>query len=64
MCGIWGLTTVFIIIGVPLFIVDEIFGTNTMTIIDNGVLGGEVWFRFFKIFLIGLPLHYFTTKYN
>ena len=64
MCGIWGLTTVFIIIGFLLFIIDEIFGSYTMTIIDNGVLSGEVWCRFFKIFLIGIPLHYLTTKYK
>ena len=64
MCGVWGLTTVFILIGFPLWIIDGILDTYTMTIIDNGILGGEVWFRFLKIFLIGIPLHYLTTKYN
>ena len=64
MCFVWGLTTSVIIIGFPLFIIDEIFGTYTMTILDNGIFGGEVWFRFFKIFLIGIPLHYLTTKYK
>ena len=61
MCGIWGLTTVFIIIGFPLFIIDEIFGTYTMTVLDNGIFGGEVWFKVLKIFIIGMPLHYLTT---
>ena len=46
MCGVWGLTTVFILIGFRLWIIDGILDTYTMTIIDNGILGGEVWFRF------------------
>ena len=64
MCGVWGLTTVFILIPIPLWIIDGIFDTNTMTIIDDEVLSGEAWFRFFKIFLIGIPLYYLTTKYK
>ena len=32
-----GVATVFMIIGFPLYIVDEIFGTYTLTIIDNGM---------------------------
>ena len=61
MCLVWGATFSVIIIGFPLFIIDEIFGTYTMTVLDNGIFRGEVWFRFFKIFLIGIPLHYFTS---
>ena len=33
-----------------LFIIDEIFGTYTMTVLDNGIFGGEVWFKVLKIF--------------
>ena len=63
MCGVWGLATVFILIPIPLWIIDGIFDTNTMTILDNVILSGEVWFKCFKIFLIGIPLYYLTVKY-
>ncbi len=64
MCFVWGLAFSFIILAFPLFIIDEIFGTYTLTILDNAILGGEVWFKCFKIFLIGIPLYYLTTKYK
>ena len=63
MCLVWGATFSVIIIGFPLFIIDEIFGTHTLTILENVILSGEVWFKCFKIFLIGIPLYYLTVKY-
>jgi len=61
MCLLWGATFSLVIIGFPLFIIDEIFGTYTLIVLDKGIFGGEVWFRIFKLFLIGIPLHYFTS---
>ena len=62
ICGTWGVATVFMIIGFPLYIVDEIFGTYTLTIIDNGILHGAAEYRFFKVWLCGIPITYILRK--
>jgi len=62
ICGVWGAATVFIIIGLPLWIFDTIFGTYTLTIIDNGILHGAAEYRFFKVWLCGIPITYILRK--
>ena len=62
ICGVWGIATVFIIVGFPLWVVDEIFGTYTLTIIDNGILHGPPEYRVFKTWLCGIPITYILRK--
>jgi len=47
MCLVWGATFPLVIIGFPLFVIDEIFGIYTLIVLDKGIFGGEVWFRIF-----------------
>ena len=35
MTGIWGLTTVFIMLGLPFTIIDGLFGTNLQNILEK-----------------------------
>ena len=62
MCLVWGATFSLVIIGFPLFVIDEIFGTYTLTIIDNGILHGAAEYRFFKVWLCGIPITYILRK--
>jgi hypothetical protein len=55
-CGIWGLATVFGL-GLPIYIIDEIFGTKTLSLIDNYILNGDNGnLKLFKLWLCGIPL--------
>jgi hypothetical protein len=56
MCGAWGLATVFGF-GIPIFIIDEIFGTKILSLIDNYILKGDNGHqKLFKLWLCGIPL--------
>ena len=60
MTGIWGATTVQIILGIPFYILDSLFGTGLVGFLDNNILsGGEI--ALFKVCkLCGLPASLLT----
>ncbi|MDC0385436.1 hypothetical protein OAM06_01895 [Pelagibacteraceae bacterium] len=60
--GVWGLATVLIILGFPFFIIDEIFGTNLISIIDQILSGG--YLAIIKIWFCGLPLSLLTDSHK
>ena len=63
MTGIWGLATVLLIFGFPLFIIDSLLGTEFVSFIDKNILsGGEI--AFLKIWFCGLPASFLTDMHK
>jgi len=62
MTGLWGATTVLIILGIPFSIIDGLFETDLVSIIDMIMSGGEV--GLFKIWLCGLPFSFLTDMHK
>ena len=63
MTGIWGATTVMIILGIPFYILDSLFGTGLVGFLDNNILsGGEI--ALFKVWLCGLPASLLTDMHK
>jgi len=62
MTGIWGLTTVFIILGLPFMIIDGLFGTNLQNILEKILSGGEI--ALIKIWFCGLPFAILTDMHK
>ena len=62
MTGLWGATTVLIILGIPFTIIDELFGTDLVSILDRILEGGS--YGLFKIWLCGLPFSFLTDMHK
>jgi pheromone shutdown protein TraB len=62
MTGLWGATTVLIILGIPITIIDSLFGTDLGSIPEMIVAGGN--YGLFKIWLCGLPLSFLTDMHK
>ena len=62
MTGIWGATTVMIILGIPFYILDSLLGTGLVGFLDNILSGGEI--ALFKVWLCGLPASLLTDMHK
>ena len=62
MTGLWGATTVLIILGIPITIIDSLFGTDLGSIPEMIMAGGN--YGLFKIWLCGLPLSFLTDMHK
>ena len=62
MTGLWGATTVLLILGIPFTIIDSLFGSNLISILDTIMSGGEI--GLFKVWLCGLPLSFLTDMHK
>ena len=62
MTGLWGATTVLIILGIPILIIDSLFGTDLESILDMIMAGGN--YGLFKILLCGLPFSFLTNMHK
>tara|TARA_B110000503_G_C7012906_1_gene356455 strand:- start:417 stop:647 length:231 start_codon:yes stop_codon:yes gene_type:complete len=60
--GLWGATTVLIMLGIPFTIIDSLFGTDLASILDAILSGGGV--GLFKLWLCGLPLSFLTDMHK
>ena len=50
MTGLWGATTVLILLGIPFTIIDGLFGTDLTSILEMIMAGGN--YGLFKIFIL------------
>ena len=62
MTGLFGAVTVMIILGIPFTIIDSLFGTDLVSIIEAIMSGGN--FGLFKIWLCGLPFSLLTDMHK
>lgn len=62
MTGLWGATTVLIILGIPFAIIDSLFGTDLSNILDKIMSGGEI--GLLKVWLCGLPFSFLTGMHK
>jgi len=61
--GLWGATTVLIMLGIPFTIIDSLFGTDLASILD-AILSGGGGVGLFKLWLCGLPLSFLTDMHK
>ena len=62
MTGLWGATTVLILLGIPFTIIDGLFGTDLTSILEMIMSGGNA--GFFKLWLCGLPFSFLTDMHK
>jgi len=62
MTGLWGATTVLILLGIPFTIIDSLFGTDLTSILEMIMSGGT--FGLFKLWLCGLPFSFLTDMHK
>ena len=56
ICGVWSLATVLIFVGVPLSIIDWLFGSELVLSMENILWTGTSEARLFKTWLCGIPI--------
>jgi len=56
MCGLWSLVTVLFLVGIPLSIIDWLFGSELILSMENMLWTGSSEARFFKTWLWGIPI--------
>ncbi|MDB3920015.1 hypothetical protein N9349_04615 [Candidatus Pelagibacter sp.] len=62
MTGLWGATTVLILLGIPFTIIDSLFGTDLTSILEMIMSGGTI--GLFKLWLCGLPFSFLTDMHK
>lgn len=62
MTGLWGATTLLIVLGIPILIIDSLFGSNLESLLDAIMSGGEM--GLIKVWLCGLPLSLLTGMHK
>jgi len=62
MTGLWGATTVLILLGISFTIIDSLFGTDLTSILEMIMSGGT--FGLFKLWLCGLPFSFLTDMHK
>jgi hypothetical protein len=62
MTGLWGATTVLILLGIPFTIIDSLFGTDLTSILEMIMSGGTI--GLFKRWLCGLPFSFLTDMHK
>ena len=58
MTGLWGASTVLILLGMPMAIIDSLFGTNSISFVEKIMSGGNM--GLLKVWLCGLPFSLLT----
>ena len=62
MTGLWGATTVLILLGIPFTIIDNLFGTDLTSILEMIMSSGTI--GLFKLWLCGLPFSFLTDMHK
>ena len=62
MTGLWGATTVLILLGIPFTIIDSLFGTDLTSILEMIMSDGTI--GLFKLWLCGLPFSFLTDMHK